>query len=113
MRAQVQRGFGGDEVVAFETVPDPVPAAGEIVVDVRACALNRLDLLQRVAPVVRGFSLPHIAGMDVAGVVVARHADLPAAVGPPVGARVMVDPVSTCGICERCLAGLSPYCENL
>jgi len=111
-----QRGLGGDDndhVVAFETVAEPVPAAGELVVEVKACALNRLDLLQRVAPVVRGFSLPHIAGMDVAGVVVARADDLPDSVGPPVGARVLVDPVSTCRVCERCLGGLAPYCENL
>ena len=66
MRAQVQRGFGGDEVVSVEVVADPQPGPAEVVVAVRACALNRLDLLQRSAPVVRGFSLPHIAGMDVA-----------------------------------------------
>ena len=114
MLAQVQRGFGGDEVVAFETVPDPVPAGGELIVEVRACALNRLDLLQRSAPVVRGFSLPHIAGMDVAGVVVG-HGDRGIDGGPAieVGARVLVDPVSTCGVCARCRDGLAPYCEDL
>ena len=84
-----------------------------MLVEVRACALNRLDLLQRAAPLVRGFSLPHVAGMDVAGVVAARAPDLPDTVGPPVGARVLVDPVSTCGRCARCTSGLAPYCENL
>jgi NADPH:quinone reductase-like Zn-dependent oxidoreductase len=113
LKAFVQRGFGGAEVVALETLADPVPGPGELLVDVRACALNRLDLLQRAAPLVRGFALPHIAGMDVAGVVVARAPDLPAGVGPAVGARVIVDPVSTCGVCERCTAGLAPYCQNL
>ena len=112
MRAHVQRGFGGDEVVAFETVPDPVSSPGELVVDVRACALNRLDLLQRTAPLVRGFSLPHIAGMDVAGVVVDRG-DLADGIGPAIGDAVIIDPVSTCGVCERCTTGLAPYCENL
>ena len=111
MRAQVQRGFGGEEVVGFEDVPDPVAGPGEVVVEVRACGLNRLDLLQRTAPVVRGFTLPHIAGMDVAGVVVdARRDDV---AGPALGARVLVDPVSTCGVCDRCTAGLSPYCVDL
>ncbi len=113
MRAFVQRGFGGGDVVAPETVADPVLAAGELLVEVRACALNRLDLLQRAAPLVRGFSLPHIAGMDVAGIVAARAPDLPDTVGPPIGARVLVDPVSTCGSCARCTSGLAPYCENL
>lgn len=114
MRAFVQRGFGGgDDVVALETVADPEPGPGELLIEVEACALNRLDLLQLTAPVVRGFSLPHIAGMDVAGVVVSRHPGLDDTVGPPVGARVMVDPVSTCGVCVRCMSGLAPYCENL
>ncbi len=113
MRAQVQYGFGdGDHVVAFEVVPDPVPAAGEVVIEVRACALNRLDLLQRAAPIVRGFALPHIAGMDVAGVVIDRGA-LPDGVGPALGEHVIIDPVSTCGVCDRCTTGLAPYCENL
>lgn len=113
MLAQVQRGFGGDEVVAFEMVPDPEPEAGEVVVEVRACALNRLDLLQREAPLVRGFTLPHVAGMDVAGVVVARHPGLPGDSGPQVGGRVLVDPVVTCGVCDRCRSGLAPYCAEL
>ena len=113
MRAQVQRGFGGDEVVAVEDVAEPVPAAGEVLIAVRACGLNRLDLLQREAPLVRGFSLPHVAGMDVAGVVVEPRRRCPVAAAPPVGQAVLVDPVSTCGVCERCTAGLEPYCENL
>jgi NADPH:quinone reductase-like Zn-dependent oxidoreductase len=113
MRAQVQREFGGDEVVAFETVADPEPAPAEVIVAVKACALNRLDLLQRGTPLVRGFTLPHIAGMDVAGVVVERGRDLAPGVGPAIGQRVMIDPISTCGICERCRNGLAPYCENL
>lgn len=113
MRAQVQRGFGGPEVCSIEEIPDPRPAPGEVVLAVRACALNRLDLLQRAAPLVRGFAVPHIAGMDVVGEVVARHPDLPDGAGPAVGERVLVDPVSTCGVCDRCTTGLSPYCEEL
>ena len=112
MRAQVQRGFGGPEVVAVEDLADPVPGPDEVVIAVRACGLNRLDLLQRVAPLVRGFSLPHVAGMDVAGVVVARGSGVGDS-GPRLGDRVLVDPVSTCGVCERCTAGFEPYCENL
>lgn len=113
MRALVQRGFGGPEVCSIERAPTPVPGAGEVVLAVRACALNRLDLLQRAAPLVRGFALPHVAGMDVAGVVIARAPDLPAGEGPALGDAVIVDPVSTCGVCERCLTGLAPYCEQL
>lgn len=113
MKAQVQREFGGPGVCSIEEIADPVPGPGEVLLRVRACALNRLDLLQRAAPLVRGFALPHIAGMDVVGDVVARHPDLPIESGPAVGARVLVDPVSTCGVCDRCTAGLAPYCDEL
>ncbi len=112
MLAQVQRTFGGPEAFAFEDVPDPLAAPGELLIEVRACGLNRLDLLQRVAPLVRGFSLPHIAGMDVAGVVVG-HGDGVDPTALPIGTSVLVDPVSTCGACDRCTTGRSPYCEEL
>src|SRR4029077_7373203 len=95
MKAQVQRGFGGPELVAVEDLADPVPGPDEVVVAVRACGLNRLALLQRAAQRVRGFSLPHVAGMDVAGVVVRRGSGV-GAEWPAVGDRVLVDPVSTC-----------------
>ncbi len=98
--------------MAVEAVDDPVPAPDEVIVEVRACGLNRLDLLQREAPLVRGFTLPHIAGMDVVGVVVALGSEVGAG-APGIGDRVLVDPVSTCGVCERCTTGLEPYCENL
>ena len=112
MRAQVQRAFGGPDVVAVEDIEEPLPAPDEVVVEVRACGLNRLDLLQREAPLVRGFALPHVAGMDVAGVVVACGQDVGPGF-PAIGDRVLVDPVSTCGTCERCRSGLEPYCESL
>lgn len=112
MLAQLQRTFGGPEVFVMEEIADPVPAAGELLVSVRACGLNRLDLLQREAPLVRGFSLPHIAGMDVAGIVIG-HGPGVGPDAPPLGSAVLVDPVSTCGVCDRCTSGRAPYCENL
>jgi NADPH:quinone reductase-like Zn-dependent oxidoreductase len=97
-------------VVAVDDLADPVPAPDEVIIEVRACGLNRLDLLQRVAPLVRGFALPHIAGMDVAGLVVVAAAD---GTGPALGTAVIADPVSTCGSCDRCVAGHAPYCAHL
>jgi putative PIG3 family NAD(P)H quinone oxidoreductase len=38
---------GGPEVLTWETVPDPVPAAGEVLVEIAASAVNRADLMQR------------------------------------------------------------------
>ncbi len=47
MRAVTMRGTGGPDVLAWEDVPDIVPGAGEVVVEVAATAVNRADLLQR------------------------------------------------------------------
>lgn len=59
---------GSPEVLKPEQVPDPQPAAGEVLVKVRASALNRLDVFLRSgATSMPGFCLPHIGGFDVAG----------------------------------------------
>ncbi len=94
-----------------EVVDDPRRGPDELVVEVRACAVNRLDLLQRQGPpVVPNFSMPHVPGMDIAGVV----ADVgPAAHGWSVGDEVVLDPVTTCGDCHRCRADRSAYCADL
>jgi putative PIG3 family NAD(P)H quinone oxidoreductase len=39
---------GGPEVLALENVPDPIPAAGEVVIDVASAGVNRADLMQRM-----------------------------------------------------------------
>lgn len=48
MKAVVLRSYGGTEVLTFENVPDPEPGPDEVLVAVRATALNRADLLQRM-----------------------------------------------------------------
>jgi NADPH:quinone reductase-like Zn-dependent oxidoreductase len=112
MRAYVQRGHGGPDVCSFEDRPVPVPGPGEVLLEVEATGLNRLDLLQRQAPLVRGFALPHVAGMDVVGTVVAHGGDVLAA-NVTVGSRVLVDPVTTCRTCEMCRTHREPYCAAL
>ena len=59
---------GGIEVLRHEVVPDPEPGPGEVLVRVRACALNHLDLWQRWG--IPRVPLPHCPGSDVAGEVV-------------------------------------------
>ncbi len=110
MKAWLQTGFGGPEVRVLTEVPDPVPAADEVLVKVAAVALNRLDILQRSAAVVPTFVLPHIAGMDVAGTVVSAGSDLGADL---VGRQVVLDPVVVCQTCDMCQAGHTMFCRNL
>lgn len=71
MRAVVLRSRGGPDVLTFEDVPDPVPAPEEVLVRIRATALNRADVLQRMG----GYADPRpgltheIPGLEFAGVV--------------------------------------------
>lgn len=72
MRAVLFRGKGGPEIISVEELPDPVPSRGEVLVRVRAAALNRADLLQR-----RGLYPPppgtraDVPGLELAGEVAA------------------------------------------
>jgi NADPH:quinone reductase-like Zn-dependent oxidoreductase len=109
MKAVRFHEHGGPEVLRFEDAPDPELRAGHVIVRVRACALNHLDLWQR-----RGFErvkipLPHISGADVAGEI--------AAVAPDVtdftaGERVMLQPGLSCGRCPSCLSGADNCCQK-
>lgn len=100
---------GGPEVLTYEEVPDPVCGPGQVLVRVRACAMNHLDLhVRRGIPGVR-LPLPHILGSDIAGEV--------AAVGPGVtscrpGDEVVVSPGVSCGHCEACLNGDDNLCRQ-
>jgi NADPH:quinone reductase-like Zn-dependent oxidoreductase len=107
----VQVDFGGPEVVHLRNVVEPAVGSDDVLVRVGACGLNRLDVIQRIGPgVLPGFRLPHIAGMDVAGTVVARG-DRVRDIAE--GARVVIDPTQGCGLCRNCIAGERAYCEHL
>lgn len=90
MRAVLYRQPGGAEVLEQTEVPDPEPGPADVVVLVAACALNRLDVVQRNGWYqMPGFAYPHVAGMDIAGTVVAVGSEVDAV---RVGDRVVVDP---------------------
>lgn len=109
MKAVIFRRFGGSEVLEAAELPDPVPETGEVLLRVRACALNHLDLWVRGGIPAYKITLPHILGCDVAGEI--------AALGPGVadfkpGQRVAVSPGRSCGFCDFCLAGLDNQCPR-
>ncbi len=90
MKAMLYNETGGPEVLQYTDAPDPVPGPGDVVIDVGATALNRLDVVQRNGWFqMPGFSYPHIAGMDVAGTVSAVG---DAVTDVAIGDRVVVDP---------------------
>jgi zinc-binding alcohol dehydrogenase/oxidoreductase len=66
VRAAVVHQWGGPEQLRVETVPDPTPGPGEVLVELRASSLNWHDVMLRQSG--RGYGLPNILGMDGAGV---------------------------------------------
>ena len=72
MKAVRIHEYGGPEVLKYEDIEVPVPKANEVLVRVKACALNHLDLwIRQGMPKVK--TLPHILGSDNAGEVTARR----------------------------------------
>lgn len=109
MKAVTFQQHGGPEVLQFTDVPDPKIKANEVLVEVRACALNHLDVWVRGGLPNVPIPLPHILGDDIAGVV--REAgQLVTWVRP--GAEVMLQPGVSCGHCAECLSGRDNFCRE-
>lgn len=107
MKAVIFEQHGGPEVLQLAEVADPQIKANEVLIEVRACALNHLDVwVRRGMPGIK-FPLPHILGNDVAGVV-RRVGDLVTWVKP--GDEVMLHPGVSCGHCAECLSGRDNFC---
>lgn len=107
MRAVRFHAHGGPEVLKYEDAPDPVVRPGWVLVRVRACAMNHLDLWQRRGLERVTIPFPHISGADVAGELVE-----PGESGLPAGRRVMLQPGLSCGRCAACLAGEDNFCPR-
>ena len=109
MKAVIFRQHGGPEVLEYADVPEPRIRANEVLVQVKACALNHLDIWARGG--LRGIEipLPHILGNDVAGVV-KEAGELVTWVNA--GDEVMVQPGVSCGHCEACLSGHDNFCPE-
>jgi NADPH:quinone reductase-like Zn-dependent oxidoreductase len=108
MKAIVIREHGGVERLEKTEVPDPVPRNDEALVEVRAVALNHLDIWVRAGVPGHKFPLPIIPGAEVAGVV----AEVPQGFGWKRGDEVLVAPGYSCGMCIACLSGNDPLCVN-
>ncbi|MCA1612785.1 MAG: zinc-binding dehydrogenase [Acidobacteria bacterium] len=107
MKAIVFHEHGGPEVLRHEERPEPRIRAHEVLVEVRACALNHLDVWARGGLPGIEIGLPHILGNDIAGVV--REAgEIVDWVRP--GDEVMLQPGVSCGHCGECLRGRDNLC---
>ena len=107
MKAVRLHQFGGPKVLTYEDAPDPQLRKDQVLVRVRACALNHLDLWVRKG--LPGVKLPHILGSDIAGEVVESGEYIG---GFHPGQRVLLAPMHFCGYCSMCVAGLQNQCRD-
>ncbi|PWT88968.1 MAG: alcohol dehydrogenase [Blastocatellia bacterium] len=109
MRATIFRQHGGPEVLEYAEVPDPTIRPNEVLVDVKACALNHLDVFARRGLPGITIPLPHILGNDISGVI-REVGELVTWVKP--GDEVMIQPGVSCGHCVECLSGRDNLCRE-
>ncbi len=107
MKAVRIHQFGSPEVLNYEDISDPKPRKDQVLVRVRACSMNHLDIFVRKG--LPGVKLPHVPGSDIAGEIeeVGEYVtDL------KVGQRVLIAPMHFCNRCAKCVAGLQNQCRQ-
>lgn len=109
MKAVVFSEHGSPNVLRYTEVPEPRIGTHEVLVRVRACAVNHRDLLVRQGATGSSVSFPHILGSDIAGEV-AKVGEGVSNVRP--GDPVLLAPGISCGHCEECTAGRDNFCRD-
>lgn len=109
MKAVIFEKHGGPEVLQYTDFSVPQPGAGQVLVRLKAAALNRLDLWVRNGWPGIKLAYPHIPGADGAGEIAEVGAGVSAWMA---GDRVVINPNLGCGRCAACLAGWDNRCQN-
>ena len=109
MKALVFHKHGSLEQVTYEDVPTPKVGANEVLVEIKAAALNRLDLWVLAGWPGLNLKLPHIMGSDGAGIIAQVGANV---ADYAVGDHVAINPSKTCGTCPYCLSGRDNMCQS-
>jgi NADPH:quinone reductase-like Zn-dependent oxidoreductase len=107
MKALAFHEHGGLDRLRYQEVPDPAIGPADVLVRVRACALNHLDLFVREGLPGFRLPLPFWTGCDIAGEVAQVGAEVREVA---VGDRVAVNPNLHCGRCEFCQKGEQSLC---
>lgn len=106
MKAVVLREFGGAENLRFETMPDPRPGEGEVLIEVKACGVCYHDLIARRGRL--GGIPPMILGHEVVGEVIEIGAGV---TNWKVGDRAATLQRMSCGECSFCLQKRNSLCK--
>jgi NADPH:quinone reductase-like Zn-dependent oxidoreductase len=107
MKAVRIHEFGGPEVLRYEDIAGPQPRKDQVLVQVKACAMNHLDIWVRKG--LPGVKLPHTLGSDIAGEIVEVGEYVS---GFKAGQRVLLAPMRFCNRCAKCVAGLQNHCRE-
>jgi len=109
MQAAGFHTHGDQSVLQLLDLPEPTPGPGQVIVDVKAVALNHLDIWVRKGWPGLNLQKPHVPGSDVSGVVSLVGAGVED-VKP--GDEVILAPGQSCGACRFCLSGEDSLCRS-
>jgi acryloyl-coenzyme A reductase len=108
MEAVVLSQFGAASHLAMQSVPDPRPGSGEVLLRVRACGVCYHDVINRRGSLPRT-SVPAILGHEVAGEVIEVGADVTTW---KIGDRAATLQRLSCGKCASCVSGRGSLCKR-
>lgn len=109
MKALVFHAHGSLDNVVYANVPEPSLKPHEVLVQIHAAALNRLDLWVLAGWPGLNLKMPHIMGSDGAGMIMAIGDQVQ---GWQIGDRVAINPSLSCGHCSFCLQGRDNLCAE-
>lgn len=110
VKATIFEEHGAPDVLQYVDLPKPEIRPDQVLVQVKAVALNHLDLFVRAGIPGLKLEMPHILGSDISGVIVEKGDQAPSEL--EVGQRVVIDPGVSCGTCEFCVAGEESLCST-
>jgi len=109
MKAVQFSEHGDCDVIEYGECPEPEVGRDEVLVDVKAGALNHLDVWTRRGLPGIDLAFPHVPGSDAAGVVLETGADVTRFAE---GDHVAVSAGVSCGACEFCRHGQESMCDS-
>jgi D-arabinose 1-dehydrogenase-like Zn-dependent alcohol dehydrogenase len=110
MKAPVFHEHGPPNVLKYEAFPDPELGPQQVLVDVKAVALNHLDLFVQAGIPGLKLGMPHILGSDISGIIKEIGENVPDELQR--GMKVVIDPGRSCGACEYCVRGEESLCAQ-
>jgi NADPH2:quinone reductase len=108
MKATVFHEHGSPDVLKYEDFPNPEVRPNQVLVEVKAVALNHLDLFVRRGIPGLKLEMPHILGSDISGVIKETGNNVTKELQS--GQKVIIDPGRSCGVCEYCIRGEESLC---